>query len=491
MQHPVKKKTRRKLRKGWLMLAAAVGLSAALALVLLLPAIRQRHPAQSIPVHESTFRTLEILEPAQVESVTIHPVGGDAYTLRMQNGVLMLEREGALADISDLYAQEILSAVTQIVAQAVVAEDAAEVELAQMGLEPPQATAAVRCTDGTQSVLKLGGSVPNTTYSYCQWNGSTAVYMCDSGVADALSLTANQLLPVSQPEVYSALVKRLRIENAAGSFEMVFGDGAYGMLTQPYVYPLDAEASSAILTALQNMRLGTREGDVTAENRAAYGFDQPLCVLSIDQTAGRYSRIAESGQLVTQSLPAQSLRFVIGRAEGDFFYTCEYEGSCYFISRFLVEALVNASADALASRHPANLGDLPLNCIRMEASGKTAEMCVAYTERVLPNNELETDENGGPVYNAAVTLNGAQSSQEQLDELQSRLAEMTVSGNAPQSFEAQAPCWRVEITAQNGLVRVLEGYRLDLFTDVLFVDGTARHTIAADAIDILTEGYLP
>ena len=127
-------------------------------------------------------------------------------------------------------------------------------------------------------------------------------------------------------------------------------------------------------TALQNFRLGTRECAVTDENRAFYGFDQPLCTVRVEQAAGTFSGIDENGTLVTYTIPAQSLRFAIGRAEGEYFYTCEYEGECYFISRFLAEMLVNASAEAMASRNPADWGDLALTKVQMQTEKGTAEL---------------------------------------------------------------------------------------------------------------------
>lgn len=493
MQHPVKKKKIRRVRRRWLLLAAALGLVAAAALVALLPALQRAVPADAIPAYESTFRTFEITGSDRVDSVTVSPQWGESYTLRMRGGVLMLEQNGEWQDLNDIYAENILSAVTQIVAQAVVAEEAAEVEahLAEMGLDEPLCSAVIRYTDGTQSTLEVGGSVPNTTYSYCRWSGSPAVYMCDSGVADALNLTLSRLLPIAQPEVRSALIRRVQLENTHGSCELLFDDGAYGRLTRPYAYPLGAEESSAILTALENFRLGTREGAVTEEKRAAYGFDEPLCTIRLEQAAGTFSGIDENGALVTYTVPAQSLRFVIGRAEGDYFYTCEYEGECYLVSRFLAEKLVSASGADMASRNPADWGDLALTAIRMETPDGTTELLAEYTERVLPNNELETDENGNVLYDVAVALNGEAGTEELLDEALSRLVSMTVSGNAPADFQPQGePRWRIELTARSGLTRTLEGYRLDLFTDVLAVDGVMLHTIDAEAIRIAAEGMI-
>jgi len=476
------------VKRKWLLWAVAIGAAAAAAFVLLLPSIFERYPTQNIPVYESPVRTLQITDAAKLDSITIYPPAGESYTLQMREGALMLARGGEWADINDIYEENIVSAVTQIVAQAVVAEDAAEVaeHLAEMGLDKPLARAEIRYTDGSTAELQLGAPVPNTTYSYCRWSGSPAVYMCDSGVADALTITANRLLPVEQPQVLGALISRVKLQNPNGSYTLLFDDGAYGRMTEPYAYPLDGTASAGVLSALQNFRLGTRE------DGSLYSFDQPLGVLEVEQLGGSYTGISSGGELISQQMPAQQLRFTIGRAEGEYFYTCEYEGECYLVSRFLLETLLGASAETLLSRHPADLADAALRSISIQTPDGTAEMMIRRTERVLPNNELETDENGQPVYEVAVTLDGKPGAQEQLDELNDRLRSMTVTGDAPKDFsiEDRKPRWSILLTAENGLTRRLDGYASDLFTDVVAVDGVALHCMDADAIEIVSEGFI-
>lgn len=126
---------------------------------------------------------------------------GDRYTLRMQDGHLVLERGGQWLTVSDYQEEAMLKAVTQLVMPGVVTEDEAEVagHLADMGLDTPRATAQVRYQDGTEMTLELGGDVPTTSYSYFRWSGDDGVYMCDSGLTDALLTTATRLLPWSNP----------------------------------------------------------------------------------------------------------------------------------------------------------------------------------------------------------------------------------------------------------------------------------------------------
>ena len=81
---------------------------------------------------------------------------------------------------------------------------------------------------------------------------------------------------------------------------------------------------------------------------------------------------------------------------------------------------------------------------------------------------------------------------EQLDELLSRLAAFHTTGNVPQGWQKpnEKPLWSLKLTAVNGLVRTIEAWRLDLFTHVIAVDGTALHTVGAEAVEVLGEGFL-
>lgn len=496
MQHPKKIQRKRRMSMRLKLILLGVALALTLAFVLLLPSIKARFPSPAaIPVPEgSTVRTLYEGDAENLDSVTISQLDGETYTLRMQDGSLHLERNGELLALNEIYAADLLKAATQIVAQDTVAEDEGEVSayLDEMGLNPPQATAVVRYLDGSEITLEVGLGVPNTPYAYYRWSGDSGIYMCDSGITDALSLTQNRLLPVSQPSIIQTLIDRAALKTQTDELRMTFAADSSGYITgtleAPYAYPMDAEQTSAMLTALSNFRLGTVEAAVTDENRAAYGFDMPLCVVELHQAAGFSTSVDESGALAMETVPESDLRFTIGRAEGDYFYTCEYEGNAYLISRFLAEALVNATPGKLAARQPANLGGALISDIRIEAPDALLSVSVSRTERVLADNSLELDSDGNIVYDTAVTFNGVSATEEKLNTLISRLNSFTVAGDLDEGWEIpqnETPRWRVELVTSGGVTRVIEAYRLDNFSDALVVDGTARHYAYVEAIEVI------
>lgn len=487
MQHP-SKKTIHKRKKGMVSVWLFLALAAAEAFVLLIPSIEQRYPVQP-PLSPNAPQTQQLYTrlAEEVERISLN-----GFSLCMQNGELMLERESGNVSIDEEYAADLLEMAVSVTAQGAVADTASEVEahLKDMGLDPAQRQMQVRYTDGTETTLEIGAKIPNTPYFYFRFSEANGIYMADSGMADTLGLTEKRLLPVTQPDWTAALVDGLSIANAAGESVFAFAGGTSGVLLSPVDYPIRSDTAQTLLTALSNFRLGTREAEATEESRIAYGLNDPLCVLNVHQQSGTMTTIDAQGALRMEETPEKSFRFVIGREEGDFFYTCEFDGNIYLVSRFLAETLVKADWRTLVSRTPANLGDALLTAIRVETETAVVDYRMTRKEKVLANNELEVDENGQMVYELNVQKNGQPCSQEELSELLDRLNSLTIAGDLPQEYAvSEKPRWRITLSAE-GETRVLEGFRLDAFSDALAVNGTFLHYLHSDSIDSLMAGLV-
>lgn len=483
MQHPQKRKIP-KSRGRWIWVSEVGALALAVALLVLLPVIQQRFPArkQTIPVSEQPVKTLALRESGQVESITVSPMDGESYTLVMQEGTLYAQSEGGLLELDADKADELLKAVTEITVQGVVTEDVSEVEehLGEMGLEPPLSQAVVRYADGSEETIQLGGTVPGTSYSYYRWSGGSGVYMGDEGIRDALGLSLSRLLPFSQVQIAGELVEEIRLDEMIIRFHTAETGQTTASLTEPYVYPISSETCQSLQDTLSSFRLGAREPAITNDNRGDYGFDDPLCTITVRTGEGYVSAVDAEGQLTVYQVSAQEYHIVIGQTEGDYFYTCQYGDGYYLISRFLVEYLVQATPRNLATRNPADMGDAFITRTVINANGATLEMTASRTE--------QTDENGAVTYAVQVAVNGVSAPQERLDSLTDGLRQLTANGEAPANWIAPAqesPRWELVLETENGQKRLIQAYRLDAFTDVLCVDGVSLHTVDDEAIDRL------
>lgn len=483
MQHPQKKEIK-KSRVRWVWAAALAALGLALGLIVLLPLIQERFSAnqQTIPVSEQPVKTLALRESAQVESITLFPEGAESYTLVMEDGTLYAQSEGGLLELDADKAEELLKAVTEITVQGVVAEDVSEVEehLGEMGLEPPLSQAVVCYTDGTEETIQLGGTVPGTSYSYYRWSGGDGVYMGDEGIRDALSLSLSRLLSFSQVQMAGELAEEIRLDDMVIRFFTDESGQTTAYLAEPYVYPLSSDTCQSLQSTLSSFRLGAREPNITDENRADYGFADPLCTITVRTQEGYVSAVDADGQIAAYQMPAQEYSYVIGRAEGDYFYTCQYGDGYYLISRFLVGYLVQATPHSLATRTPADMGDAFITRALINATGTTLEMTASRTEQV--------DENGDVTYEVQTFFNGVSAPQERLDSLMDGLRQLTANGDAPANWmipAQESPRWELALETEDGQKRLIQAYRLDAFTDVLCVDGVSLHTVDDEAIDRL------
>ncbi len=490
MQHPLKTKQRKPLPRIWLLVLLIAAALLMLAVVLLWPKLFPA-PVSKLypdPVAVLPYETLQDNPQEQLVSITVSHRDGESYTLRAADGSLLLERGDGLRDINDSLCAEFLKAAATIAVENVVTRDATEVEehLADMGLKPPLITVRICYTDGRENLLSIGSGVPNTTYSYFRWSGDNGVYMCDSGITDLFSNTANQLLPITQPKLTPSLVDRLTIANAAGELELSLTRDASGetagQLHSPLRYPMDGDAAAAMYTALENFRLGTLLGDAVTL-KAELGFDDPVCTLDIHQQEGLFTRISDTGELVVETAPAQQQRFVIGRAEGDYFYTCAYEGNAYLVSRFLVETLVAATPAKLVTAHPADLGGWPAQ-ITVETGSGSLTVTVRQELRMQENGEPEENEDGEWIYDTIATLNSEPLPAQQAEGLVQRLRALSFAGNLPDGWSAgdAAPRWRMILTDAEGNTRTLTAYRMDAFSDAVAVDGVALHYCYVEAL---------
>lgn len=506
MEHPQKKETKppRQQRLGrrarvLLLLLAALVLAAAL--VVLLPAIRTRFPSLLWQREKAnlTFRTLDTADVSVLDTVTVRQTDGDSYTLRYRSGKFYLAgADGADQLVNESYTDAIIAAATVIAVEDTVTEDAAEVAdyLADMGLVPPAITVTVSYASGRTDTLELGATVPGTTYHYFRWSGGDGLYMCDIGTYEAFEYTAQMLLPVTQPTLVPQLIDRLTIRTpAAGTLALTFvvdGTQAYlGTVREPYHYPMDSQAAAALMSALQNLRLGVKVGTVDETNRVTYGFDAPAAVLDIHQQQGLTTAVDAAGALTSVQTQEQTIRLTFGKQDGEFFYFCQYAGDCYRVSRFLAAPLIAVSADACLTRAPADMGSVSIASIQAQTGDGALDVRAVYTEHVLENNQIEKDENGDTVYDISVTANGVPITVDAFNALTQRLQQMTVSGrlDAAQT-PTGAPRWQLAITTTGGVTRTLAAYPLDAFSDVLTVDGVAMHFISAEAIRIaLAELY--
>lgn len=502
MQHPQKKKAFEKQNPNkrrhlalWLTLGFLILAGALLALV---PVITQRWPAQKtlpIPTNRIASADLGQYEADTLESITLTQEGGERYRLVMREGALCLDKDGKETAIVDTLSTQIINAATVLHAENTVAQNVSQVReyLPEMGLSPALLTAQVRYTDGTEYTLSFGVAAPETTQHYYRVSGNDGVYLCDLSTYELFSYSADMLLPIEQPTLVGNLIDHLTLRSGDEPLEINLSTDAAGntcgALAAPFIYPLDSDAAQALITACENLRLGTKLSEMTDEAYAAYGFDEPTLTIEIHQTQGMQNTTNAEGQLVSQERAEARFQLTVGAAEGDFFYYVQYESRAYLVNRVLLSAFLDASADSLITRYPANMNGAELSSVTLQTGSAVYELHITRTERVLENNQLETDQNGNLVYDLSITLGDRTLSAEAYETFTDALTTLSVSGDLKPAERGVSgtPRWQLTLTTVDGKTRTLAGYPLDAFHDALAVDGVARHYLISETLESLLD----
>lgn len=214
----------------------------------------------------------------------------------------------------------------------------------------------MRFTDGTYSEIKIGKKIPDTTYSYMIWSEAAGIYMCDSGMAEIASRSADRWITVEQPTLVSELIRQISCKCGDNEItvEITYDENntAFGTLVKPYRYPLAKEATTELISAVSSIRLGSAALEINYENSAFYGFDSPLCVVTIEQEAGVTTLTDETGAVSMVETEAATSRFVYGAIQGDHYVACQYDGAYYLCSKYLCQYFFDLTSKQIITKNP-------------------------------------------------------------------------------------------------------------------------------------------
>ena len=498
MQHPDKTQHRfnatsiKRNRRTLYTLCAALLFAAAFQL--LLPVIRRTFPNTQNRTNISS-PLAEILyegDAKELYELIISQRWGESYTLRSQDGGLYLLQNNVLEPLDKLLTQRILHVTVVLAVEDTISDDGEEISghLRDMGLDPPEITVHIRYLDGREDMISMGYIVPGTACYYYQWSGSDKIYMCDPGTFDAFSYPAGLLLPLRQPDLRKGLIDHITIRlQGQEKIEMAFSTDIAGLtggtLLAPFAYPMDIISAENLINTAADFRLGSFVGPLTLETKPKYGFDNPLAIIDIHQASGVYGGIDEMGVFASFWADEESLRLTIGRKEGEFFYTCEYGGECYLVSKLLVAGFLSATMDTLMTWNPADMGEDIIAEIRIQWNGRLLDFRQNLVEHALPDHPIDADEMHDSLNNATYTQNGEPMSGDAFEALVNRLKDMRSSGHIGESFVVgnATPRWQMSITTFGGEVRTITAYPLNVFFDAIAVNGTVRHELRVESLE--------
>lgn len=462
-------------RRLMLLIAAAVTLFLIAAAALII----SHSDKEAWPDYVSTAENLFAYTPKQVTSITITRGEEPSWTVVQEDGLLVLTGENGFT-LSEATSAALLDAASILACEAVLTDDPAEYRshLVDFGLDAPRFQAVITYSDGVEAALRIGNpGAENNAWYYMTVDGDNRLFSCSRGMVESLFLSRDTLREVISPTIHKARIDRVTLTHADGSRTQWTLQGSITdqdaadrwQLTEPIVYPADANAMSNLLANLANLRLGAYVGPATPENLHTCGFDAPRLIIDIHMAAGTIGITNADGALETTPWPEDSVVFTIGAAKNDMVDYVRFGDDIYVSSHFTMGVFIDYDPTFSMSRYPVLTALGNLASLTIEQDSGTREYVLTRTEQVAANNSLVTDEEGNPIYDITVTCNGEPVDYTAFEAAYSALMMVTVSGTLPAGESAN----RVPHTVCT-------------FTDV---DGTV-HTVALATFDVLHDAVI-
>lgn len=348
-----------------------------------------------------------------------------------------------------------------------------EWQLMAFGLEEPAARVTVQFADGGTLSFRIGDAVPQETPAYYfLLEGDSHIYTISADVFEAYTYTRMGLHDVTDPALKGDLIDRIAFDGADPFVMEREADGWY--LTAPFRYPLADAAVNSLLTRLEGLRFAQYLAPEAEADLAACGLQPPQRTLTLDIAESVLTGYDETGQpLAETTLPAYQLTFALGNNENDVVFYCLYRGDVVKATVFSGGFLLTQTYAPLLLTAPFNAPTNDLAALTVTRDGKSLEYAVSLRERVLPNNQFETDENGRVLYDVAVELNGTPVDSDAFLAAYGRLLALRASDPLPEGWQpVGAPLLTISFR-RSGASRQVAVYPLDALHSAVSVDGIA------------------
>lgn len=463
------KPPRRRLR--WLLLALLLA-SAALGWWLLSRGGKLPQPAVRLDAQRPQMELLFSAELNELASFTVKPYKGDAYRIERKGDSFRLgdHPDAAIDQDTALHMAESLLHLTTLNSYGEIGDAGLRPE--QIGLDAQAFQASVQLQDGRQFAFRIGsrilGELPQ---DYLMVEGQSLLYGVDTDIRYALDRSANSLRQLPNINFTPDLLDLFTVEGAAQRFALRRISERLWELEEPRLAPASKGSVESLLAKLKDMRFASFVADVDEDSLARFGLTKPRLHVAFHLAASRIS--SRYGQEKAQvEVDAQVILLEVGDEIPGIGFYCRYLDSIYQASDLSMGFLVKAQAESYVGPP----FDVPLSLVSklsFEVPDRTTEIMLSLVEQVLPNNELERDEQGHVLYQYQALHEGKEIAAEPIAALYGEL--MQLGGFRPvQSHSIQTdaePVLRIRLQFGDQRQREISFYRHDALHAVMAVNG--------------------
>lgn len=236
--------------------------------------------------------------------------GETGFTLLEEDGVFRLE--GEEAELSPNAAGELLSCGESILARRRLEGDRSE-----YGMDAPSLSARFVYENHPDIVLALGGPVPTGEGWYAAVEGDPSVYIVNNALACALSVSRQSLykLPDLSERFTAQTLQKATIEQPGAetiAIARVTQANPFNTMVElirPIHYPANSERAAEVYLALEKLE-ATGLADLHGTNEA-WGLDEPLAVLTLEDHATTRLTIGKAGETYTLRIDEESAVYTL------------------------------------------------------------------------------------------------------------------------------------------------------------------------------------
>lgn len=227
---------------------------------------------------------------ADFGSVTVTPRGEAPYTLKVSDGLFVLEGREESFPLDQDAATLLCANTLRLTAAALVEANASD--LAAYGLADPDATLHISFADGSHADLSLGGQAPVGSGWYAQMGKN--VYLLFASTHEALARPLRELHATQLPITFACapLIQRLKIEQNGQTLALRYLDeneSGYSVsrlrLEQPFRYDAQGQRAIDLLSAVAALRPTAYAGE--RDELPLCGLDNPAVRVTATGADGR------------------------------------------------------------------------------------------------------------------------------------------------------------------------------------------------------------
>jgi len=463
-------------RKKWLIPLLLLALLAALAGGWLL--LRRETPELPLPqTAQSTVlcdRAAQELRRVAIEN----PYDAPYALIQTENGWQMEGDAGFV--FRETMLEDMVNNACQIITEDTVADlnGPAGWTAADFGLAEGCVRVTAEFTDGAGLAFRIGvpvaGEIPGY---YFQLEGDSRVFIISQDVYEAYSNTRMALHEVSDPALNGSLIDRIAFTGSQPLTLEKQADGWY--MTAPFRYPLSDAAMDALLKKLEGLRFAQYVGRADALDLAALGLQPPLRTLTLDIAPSIVTGYDDAGQVIGErALDGYQLIFALGDYANEVSFYCLYRGEVVKATVFSAGFLLTQGYDGLLLAAPFNAPTNDLQRLVWRQEGAETAYDISLRERVLPNNDLETDENGSVVYDVIVSRGSEAVDSDAFFNAYRSLVSLRTEDRLPADYTLPDAAPVLEVTLERSAsARTVALYPYDALHRAVAVDGVARFLV--------------